>query len=258
MSKIKRNKELFDLWKKGTKVAVLADMFEITPQTTRAIIQRQQKPKKDTLCVYPNLRKWMIDNELTITTLSIKIQEQCQMSVMYETLRRVLLGYGCTKFTIEALIKVTGMKYNELFYREVNMSTVTPSKIEISAFWEQQLAQEQKRNEDRERAYSLWKMGVSVKTIAKDLGLTINQVYYAINNHNHPVQSKRTKCIYPNMYGWLMANNLNYEKLAEMTQISANTLSRLLQGENCTKYVIDELIKVTGLKYEELFYREDV
>ena len=138
------------------------------------------------------------------------------------------------------------------------MNLATPSKIEISALWEQHLADEQKKYEERERIYSLWKKGVSVKTIAKDLGLTLNQVYYAINRYHHPSQQKPLfKCVYPNLRGWLMINNLDLVKLAKIMDICYTSLLRITKGENCTKYVIDKLIALTGMSYEVLFYRED-
>ena len=67
-------------------------------------------------CVYPNIARWIRDNGITQKELEFRT------GIGYRALVKLL--YGCTAQpqgnTIKAVLKATGMTYQEAFYKEEN------------------------------------------------------------------------------------------------------------------------------------------
>ena len=69
------------------------------------------------------------------------------------------------------------------------------------------------------------------------------------------------KCVYPRIRKYMNDNKINMSKLTVML-FGENTtwdyakVRKALKGENCTKYIIDGILKVTGMTYEEAFFQE--
>ena len=68
----------------------------------------------------------------------------------------------------------------------------------------------------------------------------------------------RTKCIYPNIFSYRRNNNISQEKFAEILGTTQPTLSRYLNGtREIPKSFIDDVLRVTGMTYEEAFKTEE-
>lgn len=66
-----------------------------------------------------------------------------------------------------------------------------------------------------------------------------------------------SECIYPAIRVWMQNNGCNFSALADMSGVCNNTISRTLRGRKGTsKYTIDQILRVTGLTYEEAFATE--
>ena len=64
-------------------------------------------------------------------------------------------------------------------------------------------------------------------------------------------------CKYPNIAEWMRREKKGYSTIADEIGSSTVTVHRALScphTSNITKYVIDGLLRVTGLTYEEAFY----
>ncbi len=60
--------------------------------------------------------------------------------------------------------------------------------------------------------------------------------------------------IYPNLETWIYINCKSVLDFATKIGVSHATLSRFMRGEGgCTKYVIDLILKETGMTYEKCF-----
>lgn len=66
-----------------------------------------------------------------------------------------------------------------------------------------------------------------------------------------------SECIYPAIRDWMQNNNCNFSALADMSGVCNQTISRTLRGASgASKYTIDQILRVTGLTYEEAFATE--
>lgn len=84
-------------------VSIQAVQKAIPPVENRVI-------KRTVTCIYPNIYAWMRKNDINIDKLS----NLC--SVSYMTIKRMLIGESETrKSTIDKILEVTGMTYEEAF-----------------------------------------------------------------------------------------------------------------------------------------------
>lgn len=67
-------------------------------------------------CIYPHLRHWMNENKCSVTELVGKLYLSTSAANNVEKMSRILRGETVPKKDwIDALIEVTGMKYERLF-----------------------------------------------------------------------------------------------------------------------------------------------
>lgn len=60
--------------------------------------------------------------------------------------------------------------------------------------------------------------------------------------------------IYPNLETWIFINCKSVADFARDIGVSQPNISRFMRGEGgCTKYVIDLILKETGMTYEKCF-----
>lgn len=68
------------------------------------------------------------------------------------------------------------------------------------------------------------------------------------------VEYAASECIYPAIRSWMQNNDCNFSALADMAGVCNQTISRALRGKRGTnKYTIDQILRVTGLTYEQAF-----
>lgn len=71
------------------------------------------------------------------------------------------------------------------------------------------------------------------------------------------VEYAASECIYPAIRAWMQNNDCNFSALADMVGVCNQTISHTLRGTRGTsKYTIDQILRVTGLTYEEAFAAE--
>lgn len=91
-------------------------------------------------------------------------------------------------------------------------------------------------------------VGVSKQRVAQICGKTAEWQFRAITKNG---------CIYPYWRAWMNANRVSRNELVRrMGFSSAVKLSHWMRGDSFpTKQQIDSILRVTGLTYEQLFYR---
>jgi hypothetical protein len=111
---------------------------------------------------------------------------------------------------------------------------------------------------------ALREQGLSYAEIGKKLNYSKQRVFQIIGgtsiNFFRPISKEA--CVYVGIRKWMNENKINRNTLTRMIwgQIEPDAcgkLKRTLEGANCRKDIIDKLLKVTGLTYEEAFLRKD-
>lgn len=98
------------------------------------------------------------------------------------------------------------------------------------------------------------KRGKTFSQIAAKYGVSRQCVEQACKKQPKPRTVKESACIYVNIRNWMNQMGISRVQLAEMSIACYNALDRYLTGKaDIPKRVIDDLIKITGIPYEELF-----
>ena len=106
--------------------------------------------------------------------------------------------------------------------------------------------------------------GKSVAEIAKMYGVSYQTVAQVTAKRNIGYFKHYTEknCVYPHLRKWLNDNKVTrHEFMRRMGMITSGTnatrITHYFKGRNYpTKETIDKFLQVTGLTYEELFYRD--
>ena len=107
--------------------------------------------------------------------------------------------------------------------------------------------------------------GMTLREIAEKYGVSKQAVAQACGSHNVSFFKKfdEERCVYPNLRKWLNENKVSVKEFLRRSGLtSSGTISKryamYFRGQVYpTKLVIDKMLAVTGLTYEELFYREE-
>jgi predicted DNA-binding protein YlxM (UPF0122 family) len=93
--------------------------------------------------------------------------------------------------------------------------------------------------------------GKTLREIAEEYGVSWQAVHQGVVRSN--VQ-RPSKWVYPGLVLWMRENGFSVKELAEDIGVSQSALYCWLQGAyKPSKKYIDELLKLTGRTYEELF-----
>ena len=99
--------------------------------------------------------------------------------------------------------------------------------------------------------------GRTLRELADEYGLTYQRIQQITSEKPQP-RKQHQHYIYPNIRAWLFENGCTVKELAELCGVSTACLSQFLRGNTrSSKYLIDRLLDVTGMKYEEAFYKEE-
>lgn len=98
----------------GATIRSIADKFGVSPEYIRKIVDGALHGRSYVghvnSCIYPNIRKWMVDNKLTYNGFS------SLLSMDQNTIRKFLVGKGgAYKSTIDKILETTGMTYEVAF-----------------------------------------------------------------------------------------------------------------------------------------------
>lgn len=119
--KNEREAEMLEMRRAGASYTEIAERYGISKQRVYQIVGARNKayfrPITPERCIYPYLRKWMNDNEISIAELVRRGRGNASATNWCE-LKAVLTGKAraVTKPTIDKLINATGLTYEKLFY----------------------------------------------------------------------------------------------------------------------------------------------
>ena len=103
--------------------------------------------------------------------------------------------------------------------------------------------------------------GATLQSIADRFEVSLEWVRQVIPPIDGKTWSKygiRSRCVYPGICQWLFDNRCTYAKLAELIGAPQASVSRWMNGiYKPNKDIIDKILKVTGLTYEQAFREEE-
>lgn len=105
------------MWLEGHTLREIADQFGVTCHAVRRYIPERLNKYEicSKSCIYPNIANWMVENKHTYSSFSDLI------GMSYGGFRNSMQGKSSpTKITIDAILKLTGMPYEEAFSMEEN------------------------------------------------------------------------------------------------------------------------------------------
>lgn len=114
--------------------------------------------------------------------------------------------------------------------------------------------------EQKIEAYAMRLDGLSLQEIADHFGVSKQYIQQMLPTEQ--LRSRRRNFIrkpaYPNLEAWLFKRGISNKDFAEMLEVSAGKVGRIVSGEQgISKSTIDKILAVTGMTYEEAFAKED-
>lgn len=108
--------------------------------------------------------------------------------------------------------------------------------------------------------------GLTYRQIAEKHGVSFQTVAQACSKSDASKFRAFTEsdCVYPNLRKWLNDNKVSRCEFIKRVGLCANNSASTIFGNYFrgkhypNKQTIDKMLRVTGLTYEELFYREEV
>lgn len=110
-----------------------------------------------------------------------------------------------------------------------------------------------------EERKALRENGHTLQQIADMDGVTRQAVHGMLRSGEDKIYPKSLKrVVYPKIYAWMRENNLNIAKLnraigVESNGATHNRMSSFLSGKTFHKDLVDGILRVSGMTYEEAF-----
>lgn len=113
--------------------------------------------------------------------------------------------------------------------------------------------------EEKVAAYEMRLRGFTLQECADRFGVSrecIRQIVPDTSTRSHQ-RRHYDGCIFPNIANWLYENRYTYSRFGLACGTNCVSMRRYLIGEvNITRGVINRILDVTGMTYEEAFYEE--
>ena len=117
-----RKKQMETLFKNGMTYAEIGCQFGISRQRVAQIIGKRNEKYfraiKCERCVYVGVRKWLIDNKISITELTRRLYGNSSSDNFHSVNNRLNGSAELTKTYIDKILKITGLTYEEAFKKE--------------------------------------------------------------------------------------------------------------------------------------------
>lgn len=112
--------------------------------------------------------------------------------------------------------------------------------------------------EEKMAMFSLRLDGYTLQEIADRYGISIERVrqIMKIGSMDERMDKSKNQWVYPNAVEWAERNRMSIYRIAADSGIPCSTLHNALKGKNQPKKsTIDALLRISGMTYEEFFYR---
>ena len=118
-------------------------------------------------------------------------------------------------------------------------------------------------NERKQKMIEMHIQGLSYVEIGQKMGISRQRVFQIIGDvrkGSHRTITEK-ECVYVGIRNWMNENKISRTALLRkiygtIHSDQYHSLKSALKGSNCSKYVIDNILKATGLTYEEAFKKD--
>lgn len=113
-------------------------------------------------------------------------------------------------------------------------------------------------NNDKIAMFKMRLEGATYEEIAKEFGVTkqrIQQIMFRTLGERH--RKSNDKIVYPNIRKWLEEKELTIKKFAQSNGLNYGTILGALQHDEMSTKTANQILKATGLTYEEAFRKEE-
>lgn len=111
--------------------------------------------------------------------------------------------------------------------------------------------------EEKIRAYSMLLDGCTLQEAADEVGVSKQRIAQLFPGANRRLDDAANSCIYPNISSWMIRNGLGYAAIARGCNTHTQTVRYALTGcKNIRKELIDKILLLTGMSYEEAFFQK--
>lgn len=113
-------------------------------------------------------------------------------------------------------------------------------------------------NNDKIYMFKMRLEGATYEEIAKEFGVTkqcIQQIMFRTLGERR--RKSNDKIVYPNIRKWLEEKELTIKKFAQSNGLNYGTILKALQRDEMSTKTANQILKATGLTYEEAFRMEE-
>lgn len=113
-----KKEKMVELRKQGMTYQEIADIFGCSKSYVGSLLSKSEEGKFRPLtskdCVYIGIRNWMNENKVSKTEFSRLIYGYAHPAHI-NRYSSILKGHGCFKHTIDNILSITGLTYEEAF-----------------------------------------------------------------------------------------------------------------------------------------------
>jgi hypothetical protein len=111
--------------------------------------------------------------------------------------------------------------------------------------------------EQKIEAYTMILDGCTLTEVGDKFGISKQRVSQMFPQANKKVDAAAEGCVYPNISKWMVEHRAGFASIARGCGSTTPTIRyALTSGGSIRKDLIDALLRLTGMTYEEAFFRE--
>lgn len=88
--------------------------------------------------------------------------------------------------------------------------------------------------------------------IAEELGVSYSQVCRILKDNGYGIESE-AKTVFPAIKDWMSSNFITFSAIAKKSGYSCSYVYNSLNGGTLNKNIIDAILQMSGMTYEEAF-----
>ena len=108
--------------------------------------------------------------------------------------------------------------------------------------------------DEKVEAYRMQLEGKTLQKIGEHFGVSKQYIQQVLPKRRKKLEEAIQSCIYPNIARWMEENEAGYSEIARRCGRLPQTVGNALSGRtDPAKTLIDRILRVTGLTYEQAF-----
>lgn len=105
----------------------------------------------------------------------------------------------------------------------------------------------------KEQIIEMRNQGMTLQAIADEFGCSKQYVHQELNRERKAIEKMKNKIVYKNILHWCIDNDIKVSDLYRSLSGSYNSNYRFLTKENFAVEKVKEILKFTGMTFEQAF-----